>query len=183
MQVGSQKSGVEEKNTASSTCQPHWFWSSLGYNCLSEVQLRRAGSCLASHQPTPSSSSPQGCFQFILLQPCTCAWDGPDSGTGSCVWPCWTSWDLHRPTYQACWDSSGWHPFPPACWLNPAALCCQQACSGCIRSLCPCFQWRCRTALVPTPIPEKHNVFNFTTNHIFSSNYQGRIWNQFLFLF
>lgn len=72
---------------------------------------------------------------------------------------------------------------PSRLLTEPHALCCQQAYSGCTRSLCPCCQQRCWTAFVPTPILEKHNIFNFTTNHLFNSNYQGRIWKQFLFLF
>lgn len=67
-----------------------------------------------------SRSSPHGCFQSILCQAHICAWDCPSAAP--CIWPCWTSWVLHRSTPQACQGHSGWHPFPPYRDLVPMCL-------------------------------------------------------------
>lgn len=69
----------------------HFFWCTSGYSWLSGLQKHIAWSCWASHQLTPPSTSPQGCFQSILHPGCICAWHCPNWRAGLCPWPCWSS--------------------------------------------------------------------------------------------
>lgn len=75
-----------------------------------------------SYPPAFPKHSPQGCSQSSLCPACIYTWDCPDP----LHQPFWTSWGLHRPTFQACQHPSGWHPFPPQCWLFPIV----------------CYQWQ-----------------------------------------
>lgn len=84
----------------------------------------------------------RGLSQSIHHLVSTNTWDCP--GTEPSTWTCWTSWSLHRPTYQACQGPSVWHPFLLLYQQHQSAWCHLQAWWVCTWSLCPHHQWNIR---------------------------------------
>ena len=99
------------------------------------------------------------------LVPNSLPWAGTPSTRPNCSESYWTSCGSHGPTSQACSGPSGWHPFPPVCWLHHTAWHHQQTCWGCTRSHCPRHGQRCQTAPVPILTPENTTCYCSPLGH------------------
>lgn len=109
-QMGSHESMAEAQNPSpSSSCWACCFGCSLGYNCLSGLWVHTAGSCPASHTPTPSPSQTQQCYSQSL-HPAACIDKGayPNTAAAPCTWPYGTSWGSHGSI--PCPGPSIWYP-------------------------------------------------------------------------
>ena len=137
-------------------CWSCFFWYSPGHDWLSGLRVLSAGLHPIFHLLI-SLSPLQVCSQSIHPPVCTDTGDYSASAAGPCTWLCWTSWDLYRPTSQACEGHTEWY-FPSRISTAPLGL--AQICWECTQSCCTfnnyIKQLRLEGPLGPTPLQQGH---------------------------